>query len=371
MNGPPSPGLPIDVGVLGATGTVGQQILLQLADHPWFRVTWLGASQRSAGRPYGDLPWRLAAPRPPGVADLSVHAAMPDGAPRLVLSALDAAVAAEVEPAFAARGHVVVSNARSHRLDPVVPLVVPEVNADHLRLLAAQRREKSWSGAIVTNPNCSTVFLAMVLGALRPFHPRRVLVTTLQAASGAGYPGVASLDLLGNVIPYIEGEEAKIESETVKILGRLSGDRIEPHEIVVSAQATRVPVLDGHTEAISIGFATRPEIGEIAEALASFSGRPQAARLPRAPARPIVCLTEPDRPQPRLDAGNDGGMAVYVGRLRRCPVLDYKLVALGHNTVRGAAGAAVLNAELLVADGWLDPGGMTIGEPGYLAEVSR
>ena len=345
-----------DVGILGATGMVGQQLVRRLAGHPWFRLTWLAAGERSAGRRYGDTRWLLAASIPEAARDLEIERPIPGLAPHLVFSALDASAAAEIEPAFAAAGHVVVSNTRTHRLDADVPLLIPEVNADHLALIGAQRRLRHWTGAIVTNPNCSTVFLAMVLAACRPFGPRRALVTTMQAASGAGYPGAASWDLLGNVVPFIEGEDEKIETETPKILGAITGDRVVNHAVTISAQATRVPVVDGHTEAISIGFDTKPSDGELVEAFTAFAGRPQQAGLPTAPRRPIVCRSEADRPQPRLDVDQEDGMAVSVGRIRRCPILDTKLVALGHNTVRGAAGAAILNAELLAADGWLADG---------------
>ena len=345
----------IDVGVLGATGMVGQQFILQLAAHPWFRLTWLGASERSAGQRYGDAaPWRLPTPPPPHIADLVVQPATPDGkAPELVFSAMDASVAGEIEQAFARAGHLVVSNSRNHRLDADVPLLVPEINADHLALIEVQRARRGWSGAIVTNPNCSTVVLSLVLAPLRQFGLRSALVTTLQALSGAGYPGVASLDALGNVIPFIEGEEGKIETETRKILGQSTPQRVDPHPVVVSAQTTRVPVVDGHTESVAVTLESRPSIEDIQNALTRFSGPPQRHALPSAPPQPIVYLDAPNRPQPRLDVGRDGGMTVTVGRLRSCPVLGYKFFALGHNTVRGAAGAAVLNAELLVAEGVL------------------
>lgn len=342
-----------DVGILGATGMVGQQLIRHLAGHPWFRLRWLAGGERSAGQRYGDLPWRLADPMPDSAGDLEIQRPIPGRAPHLVFSALDTTVAAQVEPAFAAAGHVVVSNARTHRLDADVPLVVPEINPDHLALVATQRRARNWRGAIVTNPNCSTVFLAMVLAACRPFGPRRALVTTLQAASGAGYPGVAAWDLLANVVPYIDGEDEKIETETPKILGVVDAGRVTDYPVVISAQATRVPVADGHTESISIAFDSPPDAPDLIAALAGFSGGSPSADLPSAPRHPIVYRPEANRPQPRLDAGCENGMAVSVGRVRRCPVLDFKLVALGHNTVRGAAGAAILNAELLAHEGWL------------------
>lgn len=339
----------IDVGILGATGVVGQQLVSMLEDHPWFRIAWLGASERSAGRRYGDLPWRSSRPQPSAAARLTVAPLDPADAPRIVFSALDAAVAGEAETTFARSGRLVVSNARNHRLDPLTPLVIPEVNADHLGLLSAQRRERNWTGAIVTNPNCSTVFIAMVLAALAPFRPSRVLATTLQALSGAGHPGVSSLDILGNVIPHIAGEEEKIERETRKILGDLRDSRIVELDTVLSAQTTRVPVQDGHTALLSIALDAAPSIDEVRDALVTFRGAADVASLPTAPPAPLAFAAADDRPQPRLDVWASGGMTVTCGRLRPCPVLGYKLVALGHNTVRGAAGAALLNAELLVA----------------------
>ena len=344
----------IDVGVLGATGMVGQQFALQLADHPWFTLTWLAASERSEGRRYRDAaPWRLPIPIPADLADRQVEACIPGRGPKVVFSALDAAVAGDIEQAFAAAGHIVVSNARNFRMDAVVPLLVPEVNPDHLALTARQCAARGWRGSIVTNPNCSTVFLAMVLAALRDFEPRAVVVSTMQAVSGAGYPGVPSIDILGNVVPFIGGEEEKMESETKKILGRVGAEGVEPHPVAISAHTNRVPVVNGHTEAMSVGFAVKPPEPEIKAALVKFSGRPQELKLPTAPRLAIEYLEEQNRPQPRLDVERGGGMTVTVGRLRACRVLDYKLVALGHNTVRGAAGAAVLNAELMHAEGRL------------------
>lgn len=342
----------IEVGVLGATGVVGQQFVSRLARHPWFRVTWLAASERSEGKPYRDVaPWRLAAPMPAAAAERTVEACVPGRGPQVVFSALDASVAGDIEAAFAAAGHIVVSNARNFRMDPLVPLLVPEVNADHLGVLPAQRACKSWPGAIVTNPNCSTVVLAMALAPLRRFDIRAVVVTTMQAVSGAGYPGVPSLDILGNVIPCIGGEEEKMERETLKILGTDFGR--SPHPAVVSAHTNRVPVVDGHTMTVSVGFAAAPAPEDVIDALRTFAGPPQELWLPSAPQPPLVVMSEGNRPQPRLDADLGGGMAVAVGRVRRCPVLSTRFVALGHNTVRGAAGAAILNAELMHAEGML------------------
>jgi aspartate-semialdehyde dehydrogenase len=344
----------IDVGILGATGMVGQQFIKQLTGHPWFRPVWLGASERSEGKTYADAAtWRLSSQMPEELRGTRVHACTPDGGPQLMFSALDANAAKEIEPAFAAAGHIVISNARSYRMDALVPLLIPEVNADHLALLPAQRRERGWRGAIITNPNCSTVVLSMALAPLRQFGLRSVVVTTLQAVSGAGYPGVPSLDIMGNVVPAISGEEEKIESETQKILGSLDGNAVKPHPVVVSAQTTRVAVIDGHTESVSVSLEAKPSVAQVIEAMRTFRGRPQELGLPLAPPAPVVWLDGADRPQPRLDAERDGGMAVCVGRVRPCPVLDIKFIALGHNTIRGAAGAAVLNAELLQAEGLL------------------
>ena len=350
-----SPAARIDVGILGATGMVGQEFVAQLDGHPWFNLVWVAASERSQGRRFADAaPWRLPAPRPAAAAAMVVDAVVPDRAPRVVFSGLDASVAGDVEAAFAAAGHVVVSNARNYRMDADVPLLVPEINPDHLELLAAQRAARRWPGLIVTNPNCSTIVLTLALAPLRRFGLRRVNVTTLQAVSGAGYPGVPSLDIVGNVIPFIGGEEEKMETETQKILGTLAGGRVEPHPVTVSAHTTRVGVTNGHTAMVSVGFETAPAAAELVDAFRSFTGRPQAEALPGAPERPIEHLDEANRPQPRLDVDRGNGMTVATGRLRPCPVLDWKFVALGHNTIRGAAGAAILNAELMLIDGLLD-----------------
>lgn len=346
----------IEVGVLGATGAVGQQFVRLLEGHPWFKLTWLAGSERSAGKRYADAaPWRLSAAMPADTADLIVQTPTPGTGPKLVFSALDASVAQEIEAAFAAAGHFIVSNTRNYRMDADVPLLVPEVNADHLRLVASQAA-RGWKGAIVTNPNCSTVVLTMALAPLRAFGLQKVAVTTLQAISGAGYPGVPSLDILGNVVPFIGGEEEKIQSETNKILGRLDaaeGSAVTPHPAIVSATTTRVPVLDGHTVSASVQLEQAPSLDEVRAAFEGFRGTPQELGLPFAPAQPVVYLAAENRPQPRLDAGRDNGMTVSVGRLRACPVLGYKFVALGHNTVRGAAGVAILNAELMKAEGLL------------------
>jgi aspartate-semialdehyde dehydrogenase len=340
----------IEVGVLGATGMVGQQFIARLASHPWFDVRWLAASERSEGKTYAAAaPWRLATPMPAGCRGMTVEACVPGRGPKVLFSALDAKAADEIEHQFAAAGHIVLSNARSHRMDPLVPLLIPEVNAAHLALLDRQRSVKGWKGGIITNPNCATVVLAMSLAPLRPFGIRRVSVTTMQAVSGAGYPGVPSLDILGNIIPYIGGgEEEKIETETRKILGDDASEA--PHPAIVSAQVNRVPVIDGHTMAVSVELDTRPSSDEVAAAMCNFRGRPQELKLPTAPVPALNVMTEINRPQPRFDGDLGGGMTVSIGRIRVCPVLTHKYVALGHNTIRGAAGASVLNAELMKAE---------------------
>jgi aspartate-semialdehyde dehydrogenase len=346
----------IPVGVLGATGMVGQHFIKFLRNHPWFEVTWVGASDRSAGKKYSEATnWRLDGVMPEPVRHLTVQDSKPgNGAPRLMFSAMDASVATEIERAFAEAGHVVVSNSKNHRMEPDVPLLVPEINADHLRLIPLQQRQRGWKGQIATNPNCSTVVLTMGLAPLKPFGIRKVIATTMQAISGAGYPGVASMDINANVIPFIGGEEEKMQQETQKILGDFSGDRVQPLAAAVSAHCNRVPVVDGHLVTISVALEKKPSREEIMRAFAGFRGAPQERKLPSAPEKPVQYMDAQDRPQPRRDVERDNGMAVYVGRLRECPVLDYKFIALGHNTVRGAAGAAVLNAELMYSEGLLD-----------------
>ena len=342
----------IEVGVLGATGMVGQRFVSLLSQHPWFRCTWLGASERSEGKAYKSVaPWKLNTPIPGGSAERIVEACVPGKGPKVVFSGLDASVAGEIEGAFAAAGHVVITNARNFRMDPLVPLLIPEINADHLKLIGEQRRIKGWKGAIVTNPNCSTIVLALALAPLRQFNIRAVVVSTMQAVSGAGYPGVPSLDILGNVVPFISGEEEKMQSETLKILGSDGGRA--PYPAIVSAHTNRVAVIDGHTITVSVGFERKPAIEAIKEAMRSFAGKPQQLWLPSAPQPPLVVTEEPNRPQPRLDADLGGGMAITIGRVRECPVMHAKFVALGHNTIRGAAGAAILNAELMHAEGLL------------------
>lgn len=343
------------VAVLGATGTVGQRFVQLLDGHPWFEVAEVMASDQSARKTYGEAVasrWKLPTPVPPRVADLKVKGPGDLIRSRILFSALDASVAGDLEERYARAGHIVSSNARNHRMDAEVPLLIPEVNRDHVALLARQRYAKE-GGGLLTNPNCSTIMLALALAPLhQSFGVEAVLVTTFQAASGAGYPGVPSLDLLGNVIPFIPGEEQKMERETQKILGRLTPRGIAPAELQVSAQCHRVPVVDGHLEAVSVKLRQEASPRRILDAFRSF--RPLAKLgLPSAPDRPIEVRPEEDRPQPRLDVDRARGMGVTIGRLRPCGVLDWKFDVLGHNTVRGAAGAAILNAEVLVQTGRL------------------
>jgi aspartate-semialdehyde dehydrogenase len=345
----------IEVGILGATGMVGQEFIRFLQGHPWFDIAWLGASDRSAGKPYREATtWRLDGAMPAGVEGMQVEECKPGNAPRLVFSSMDASVATEIEQAFAQAGHVVVSNSRNHRMDADVPLLIPEVNPGHLKIIPLQQRHRGWKGQIATNPNCSTIVLAMALAPLKQFGIKRVMATTMQALSGAGYPGVASLDINGNVVPFISGEEEKMQRETQKILGDFTGDSIRPLAAKVSAQCNRVAVVNGHMVATSVELEQKPGAADLIHAIESFSSVPQERKLPSAPPRPLIYLTEQDRPQPRRDVDRERGMTVFVGRLRECPVLDYKFMALGHNTVRGAAGAAVLNAELMYSEGLLD-----------------
>ncbi|MEM1201656.1 MAG: aspartate-semialdehyde dehydrogenase [Acidobacteriota bacterium] len=344
----------IPVAVLGATGSVGQRFVSLLHRHPWFRIAELTASERSAGKPYGEAArWMQAEPLPEEVAEMPVVSTDPKTRPlgsKLLFSGLDSRAADRVETPYAAAGHFVVSNAKSHRMDPDVPLVVPEVNPDHLGLLDAQRYADG--GGIVTNPNCSTIGLVMALKPLvDAFGVEAVHVVSLQAVSGAGIPGVPSMAALDNIVPFIGGEEDKLENETGKILGRLVGHGIEHAAVAVSAQCTRVPVIDGHTLCVSLRPGRDASLEEIGDALASFTAEPQRRGLPTAPERPIHVLDQADRPQPRLDRDRDGGMAAVVGRLRPCPLLGVKFVTLSHNTLRGAAGGSILLAELALAQG--------------------
>jgi aspartate-semialdehyde dehydrogenase len=345
----------IEVGILGATGMVGQQFVKFLQNHPWFEITWLGASDRSAGKTYREATsWRLDGTMPDNVQNIKVEDCKPGNAPRLVFSSMDASVATDIEQAFAQAGHVIVSNSRNHRMEPDVPLLIPEINSDHLKIIPLQQRRRGWKGQIATNPNCSTITLAMALAPLKQFGITKILATTMQAISGAGYPGVASMDINANVIPFIGSEEEKMQQETQKILGEFTGDAIRPLAAKVSAHCNRVPVVDGHMVAISVELERKVGVAELIEAIGEYRSVPQERKLPSAPPRPVIYMEEKDRPQPRRDAERERGMAVFVGRVRECPVLDYKFMALGHNTIRGAAGAAVLNAELMYSEGLLD-----------------
>ena len=351
----------IRVGILGATGAVGQRFLQLLEHHPQFVVTALAASDRSQGKPYKDAcPWRLPGDAPPAVAGLVVRSPEPPLDCDVVFSSLPADVAGPLEARVAAAGYPLISNSSSHRMDDGVPLLVPEVNPDHLALLGEPHSRKGGPGKgfIVTNPNCSTVMIALALAPLaREFGIEAVVATTLQALSGAGYPGVASLDITDNVVPFIANEEEKIERETRKILGRLNGkgSGVAPAGFAVSAQCHRVNVVDGHLAAVRVKLSRAAEPADLRAAFASFTGAPQELRLPSAPERPILVRDEPDRPQPRLDRDAGRGMSITVGRIARDGVLGHRFVALSHNTIRGAAGAAILNAELLLAKGYLGP----------------
>ncbi|MGA2371378.1 MAG: aspartate-semialdehyde dehydrogenase [Candidatus Korobacteraceae bacterium] len=345
----------IPVGILGATGVVGQRFIQMLEDHPWFEVAWLAASDRSAGQQYGDAAkWRLKTPIPDRVRNMKVSNAGPDAAPRVIFAALDAGIAREMEPQFAAAGCAVVSNSSAFRMQSDVPLVIPEVNADHMALIEKQCWRKQSGGYIVTNSNCSAMGLVLALAPLhRKFGIESVFVVTMQAVSGAGYPGVASLDILGNVIPYIAKEEEKMEEETRKLLGRLDGDHVAQADFTMTAHCNRVAVEDGHTESVSVKLKKKASPEEMIAAFNGFRSTPQELKLPLAPAQPVFYDAAPDRPQPRFDVDRGNGMTVSVGRLRPCGVLDYKFTVLSHNTIRGAAGAALLNAELLKAQGLL------------------
>ncbi|HUY94236.1 MAG TPA: aspartate-semialdehyde dehydrogenase [Terracidiphilus sp.] len=344
------------IGILGATGMVGQRFIQLLENHPWFEIAWLAASDRSSGRKYGDAAkWRLDTPLPERIARMTVSPADPAAAPKIVFAALDADIAREMEPAFAAAGCAVVSNSSAFRMHANVPLVIPEVNADHLHLIEEQSWRRDSGGYMVTNPNCSAIGLVIALKPLEErFGIEQIFVTTMQAVSGAGYPGVPSMDILGNVVPYIKSEEEKMEAETLKLLGRLEGHAIKPLAARMSAHCNRVAVEDGHTESVSIKLARPATREEILAAWAEF--KPLAGQhLPMAPEQPVEFAPQDDRPQPRLDRNRGRGMGVTVGRLRPCGLLDWKFTVLSHNTIRGAAGAAILNAELLASLGKLEP----------------
>jgi aspartate-semialdehyde dehydrogenase len=346
----------IPVGILGATGMVGQRFIQLLENHPWFEVAWVAASERSSGLPYAEAArWKLNTPIPEAVANMRVSDAAPDEAPRVIFAALDAGIAKELEPKFAEAGHHVITNSSAFRMHQDVPLVIPEVNGDHFKLIDKQTWRKQNGGFIATNPNCSAIGLVMALAPIhRRFGTEAVFVATMQAVSGAGYPGVASLDILGNVIPFIPKEEEKLEEETKKLLGDLQNGAVKDAGFSISAQCNRVAVEDGHTESVSVKLKKQVNHEEIVEAWTNFRALPQEISLPSAPEQPVMYNAGTDRPQPRLDVNRGGGMSAVVGRLRPCSVLDWKFTVLSHNTIRGAAGAALLNAELLKHEGYLD-----------------
>ena len=346
----------ITVAVLGATGMVGQYFVSLTANHPWFELKAVVASDRSAGKRYADAcHWHLGAEIPEAARDLEVLPMGSDLDARVVFSALPSDVAGEVEVDYAKKGHYVFSNASNHRMDPLVPLLIPEVNHEHSAILREQQRRKGWSGYIVTNPNCCAAVLVTALDPLqKTFGLDKVLVTTLQSVSGAGYPGLPSLDILDNAIPYIGGEEPKLEEEPLKMLGRYADNAIVFAQFTMSAHCNRVATREGHLECVSAALRTTATLDDVAEAFRSYTSLPQQLGLPSAPAHPVILRTEPNRPQTRLDRDAGNGMSVSVGRIRECPILGVKFVALGSNVMRGAAGGSVLNAELLKAQGLLD-----------------
>lgn len=347
----------IKVGILGATGAVGQRFIQLLDGHPWFEISALAASGTSAGNTYAEAcTWRISADMPAAVRDMEVLPVEPGFEADVVFSALPSSVAGPAEEAFARAGYVVCSNASPHRMDPDVPLLIPEVNPQHLSLIPHQQRRRGWEkGYIVTNPNCTTIHLVLALQPLQlAFGLDQVVVSTMQALSGAGYPGVPSWDIVDNVLPHTYGEEWKVENEPLKIMGEFRGEGIAPAGFVVSAHCHRVATLDGHVEAVSVKFKRPTTVDQVIEAFSEFRAEPQELGLPTAPGHPVVVRAEIDRPQPRLDRMAEKGMASVVGRVREDPVLDVKFLVLGHNTIRGAAGASILNAELLVAKGYLD-----------------
>lgn len=346
----------IPVAILGATGNVGQRFIELLQDHPWFRVSELVASERSAGRKYAEAAdWRLGSSMPDSVADLPVLDYNADLQSPLAFSGLPGEVAGEIEQRLAANGLAVLSNTSFHRMEPDVPLLIPEVNADHVEAIKVQQKNRGWSGFIATNPNCSTIHLVLTLKPLQDtFGLDATLVTTLQAVSGAGYPGVPSLDMIDNIVPYIPTEEEKMQTEAKKLLGSFDAESgFGDASFAMSAHCNRVPVRDGHTECASVRLTRPASPDEVVEVFQSFRGVPQEMELPSAPPRPVVVRQEHNRPQPSLDRDTSNGMVSVVGRVRSCPVMGIKYVLLGHNTVRGAAGASILNAELFREKGLL------------------
>lgn len=346
----------IKVGILGATGMVGQRFIQLLEDHPWFEISELAASERSAGKPYEESVygrWKLETPIPAKVVSMVVKECKPDLDCKMIFSALDASIAGPVEEEFARAGYIVSSNSRNHRMDEDVPLLIPEVNADHTAIIEQQKKKHNNKGYIVTNPNCSTIGLVLALAPLhKKYNIKKIIVTTMQALSGAGYPGVASLDIIDNVIPFIGGEEGKMESESLKLLGTLEGGKFVFADIKISASCNRVNVKDGHLESVSLEMEKKPPREELILTLREFNPLKEL-NLPSSPPQPIIVKEEDNRPQPRYDRDLGKGMASMVGRIRECPVLDYKFTILSHNTIRGAAGAAILNAEYLKVKGLL------------------
>jgi aspartate-semialdehyde dehydrogenase len=343
------------VAVLGATGTVGQRFISLLAGHPWFELSALTTSERNAGKRYGDVtPWHFGEDMPAEIADMKLETTRPEVDAEICFSALPSDAAEQWESALAKAGHHVFSNVKTHRMDDDVPLIIAEVNPEHANALDVQRKKRRWTGSIVTNGNCSAITFALAAAPLhRSFGIERVVVSTMQALSGAGYPGVPSLDALDNLVPFIGEEEEKMEQETKKFLGSWDGESFTDAEFPFSAHCNRVSVRDGHTVTVSAELRGRPAMRDVAQAMRGFKGRPQELELPTAPERPIVVRDERDRPQPVRDRMAGNGMSVVVGRVREDSVLGLKFVVLGHNTIRGAAGASVLNAELLAAEGCL------------------
>lgn len=344
------------VGILGATGTVGQRLIHMLRNHPYFEVTALAASDRSEGKRFADVcNWKLPYEAPEAVKEIKVFGCKPPLDCDVVISSLPSDIAIEAEASFAAAGFPVISNSSSYRMPEDIPLVIPEINPDHLDVIPTQKKNRGYDrGYLVTNPNCTTIGLVMALAPLhRAFGLEAVMMTSMQAISGAGYPGVASMDIIDNVMPFIGGEEEKCEIEPQKILGKFTGAKIESAPFKVSAQCNRVPVQDGHLESVRVKLSREAKLEQVIEALSSFTGLPQELKLPTAPARPIIVRLEKDRPQPRLDRDAENGMATVVGRISKDSIFDFKLTLISHNTIRGAAGAALLNAELLVARGLL------------------
>jgi aspartate-semialdehyde dehydrogenase len=343
------------VAILGATGTVGQRFIQLLFDHPWFEISVLGGSTRSAGQRYGDIcRWQLEEDIPPSIAEMVVRSLDPPLPARIVFSALPSSIAREIEPAFARDGYVVCSNASAYRQDPDVPLIIPEINPEHLGLIEGQREKKGWKGLIVTSPNCTTTGVVMPLKPLdQAFGLKSVFAVSMQAVSGAGYPGLPYLDIMDNVIPYIRGEEEKVEQETCLLLGHMEGNRRVQSDVIVSAHTNRVSVLDGHTACLSVELEEKPGLDEVVQILKEFRSPPSTQPLPSMPEHPIIAREEPDRPQPRRDRNAEEGMVVSVGRIRPCHLFDYRMVSVVHNTLRGAASGAILNAELLVSEGYV------------------